>query len=74
MMFCLFHFIIKMMVAHIAINQFKIFMTLISFESEENAIANIREIIKIMITLKITCFLLIIIETPFILSHTIIND
>ena len=44
-------------------------MTLISFESEENAIANIREIIKIMITLKITCFLLIIIETPFILSH-----
>ena len=49
-------------------------MTLISFESEENAIANIREIIKIMITLKITCFLLIIIETPFILSHTIIDD
>ena len=42
-------------------------MTLISLESEENAIANIREIIKIMITLKITCFLLIIIETPFYL-------
>ena len=73
MMFCLFHFIIKMMVAHIAINQFKIFMTLISFESEENAIANIRDNQNNDYP-KITCFLLIIIETPFILSHTIIND
>ena len=48
-------------------------MTLISFESKENAIANIRDNQNNDYP-KITCFLLIIIETPFILSHTIIND